>query len=99
MMNLSIYNANLDIINISSTLFRITQHIPSVQQQEMFEKLAALPPVPIKRITKELMGEVLQEILLSDIFVRFLYLNFFFLNHFKTHNEKTIDHAKFHTKP
>ena len=66
MMNLSIYNANLDIINISSTLFRITQHIPSVQQQEMLEKLAALPPVPIKMITKELMGEVLQETLLSD---------------------------------
>ena len=65
-MNLSIYNANLDIINISSTLFRITQHILSVQQQEMLEKLAALPPVPIKRITKELMGEVLQETLSSD---------------------------------
>ena len=65
-MNLSIYNANLDIINISSALFRITQHIPSVQQQETLEKLAALPPVPIKRITKELMGEVLQETLLSD---------------------------------
>ena len=63
-MNLSIYNANLDIINISSALF--TQHIPSVQQQETLEKLAALPPVPIKRITKELMGEVLQETLLSD---------------------------------
>ena len=43
-MNLSIYNANLDIIDISSVLFKITQHIPSVQQQEMFEKLAALPP-------------------------------------------------------
>ena len=66
MMNLSIYNANLDIINISSTLFRITQHIPSVQQQEMLERLAALPPVPIKRITMELMGEVLQETLSSD---------------------------------
>ena len=66
MMNLSIYNANLDIINISSALFRIAQHIPSVQQQEMLEKLAALPPVPIKRITKELMGEVLQETFLSD---------------------------------
>ena len=65
-MNLSIYNANLDIINISSTLFRITQHIPSVQQEEMLEKLAVLPPVPIKRITKELMGEVLQETLSSD---------------------------------
>ena len=65
-MNLSIYNANLDIINISSTLFRITQHIPSVQQQEMLEKLAALPPVPIKRIMKELMGDVLRETLLSD---------------------------------
>ena len=65
-MNLSIYNANLDIINISSTLFRITQHIPSVQQQEMLGKLAALPPVPIKKITKELMGEVLQETLSSD---------------------------------
>ena len=64
-MNLSIYNANLDIINISSALFRITQHIPSMQQ-EMLEKLAALPPVPIKRITKELMGEVLQETLSSD---------------------------------
>ena len=63
MMNLSIYNANLDIINISSALFRITQHILSVQQQEMLEKLAA---VPIKRITKELMGEVLQETLSSD---------------------------------
>ena len=47
-MNLSIYNANLDIINISSALFRITQHILSVQQQEMLERLAALPPVPIK---------------------------------------------------
>ena len=55
MMNLSIYNANLDIINISSILFRIT-----------LEKLAALPPVPVKRITKELMGEVLQETLSSD---------------------------------
>ena len=66
MMNLSIYNANLDIINISYALFRITQHIPSVQQQETLEKLAALPPVPIKRITKELMGEVLQETLSSD---------------------------------
>ena len=31
-MNLSIYNANLDIIDISSALFRITQHVPSVQQ-------------------------------------------------------------------
>ena len=65
-MNLSIYNANLDIINISSALIRITQHIPSVQQQEMLERLAALPPVPIKRITMELMGEVLQETLSSD---------------------------------
>ena len=65
-MNLSIYNANLDIINISSALFRITQHIPSVQQQEILERLAALPPVPIKRITMELMGEVLEETLLSD---------------------------------
>ena len=65
-MNLSIFNVNLDIINISSALFRITQHIPSVQQQEMVEKLAALPPVPIKRITKELMGEVLQDTLSSD---------------------------------
>ena len=65
-MNLSIYNANLDIINISSALFRITQHIPSVQQQEMLERLAALPPVPIKRITMELVGEVLQETLSSD---------------------------------
>ena len=65
-MNLSIYNANLDIINISSALFRITQQILSVQQQETLEKLAALPPVPIKRIAKELMGEVLQETLSSD---------------------------------
>ena len=65
-MNLSIYNANLDIINISSALFRITQHIPSVQRQETLEKLAALPPVPIKRITMELMGEVLQETLSND---------------------------------
>ena len=65
-MNLSIYNANLDIINISSALFRITQHIPSVQQQETLERLVALPPVPIKRITMELMGEVLQETLLND---------------------------------
>ena len=65
-MNFSIYNANLDIIDISSASFRITQHIPSVQQHEMLEKLAALPPVPIKRITMELMGEVLQETLLSD---------------------------------
>ena len=63
MMNLPIFNANLDIINISSALFRITQHIPSVQQQEMLEMLAALP---IKSITKELMGEVLQETLSSD---------------------------------
>ena len=62
-MNLSICNANLDIIDISLAIFRITQHIPSVQQQEMLEKLAALPPVPIKRITMELMGEVLQETL------------------------------------
>ena len=66
MMNLSIYNANLDIIDISSALFRITQHIPSVQQQKTLEKLAALPPVPIKRITMELMGEVLQETLSND---------------------------------
>ena len=66
MMNLSIYNANLDIINISSALFRITQHTLSVQQQETLERLAALPPVPIKRITMELMGEVLQETLSSD---------------------------------
>ena len=65
-MNLSIYNANLDIINISFALFRITQHIPLVQQQEMLEKFAALPPVPIKRIAKELMREVLQETLSSD---------------------------------
>ena len=65
-MNLSIYNANLDIINISSALFRITQNIPSVQEQETLEKLAALPPVPIKKITKKLMGEVLQETLSSD---------------------------------
>ena len=65
-MNLSIYNANLDIIDISSALFRITQHIPSVQEQETLEKLTALPPVPIKRITMELMGEVLQETLSSD---------------------------------
>ena len=65
-MNLSIYNANLDIINISSALFRITQHILLVQQQEMLERLTALPPVPIKKITMELMGEVLQETLLSD---------------------------------
>ena len=65
-MNLYIYNAHLDIIDISSTLFRITQHILSMQQQEMLEKLASLPPVPIKRITKELMGEVLQETLSSD---------------------------------
>ena len=65
-MNFSIYNANLDVINISSASFRIAQHIPSVQQHEMLEKLVALPPVPIKRITMELMGEVLQETLLSD---------------------------------
>ena len=66
MMNFSIYNTNLDIIGISSASFRIAQHIPSVQQHEMLEKLAALPPVPIKRITMELMGEVLQETLSSD---------------------------------
>ena len=65
-MNLYIFNVNLDIINISSTLFRLTQDIPSVRQQEMLERLAALPPVPIKRITKELMREVLQETLSSD---------------------------------
>ena len=65
-MNFSIYNANLEIIDISSVSFRITQHIPSVQQHKMLEKLATLPPVPIKRITMELMGEVLQETLLSD---------------------------------
>ena len=65
-MNFSIYNTNLDVIDISSASFRISQHIPSVQQHEMLEKLAALPPVPIKRITMELMGEVLQETLLSD---------------------------------
>ena len=64
-MNFSIFNANLDI-DISSALFRITQHIPSVRQQEMLEKLAALPPVLIKRITMELMGEVLQETLSDD---------------------------------
>ena len=65
-MNFSIYNANLEVINISSASFRITQHIPSVQKQEILEKLAALPPVPIKRITMELMGEVLRETLSSD---------------------------------
>ena len=65
-MNFSIYNANLDIIDISSASFRIAQHILSVQQHETLEKLAALPPVPIKRITMELMGEVLQETLSSD---------------------------------
>ena len=65
-MNFSIYNANLDVIDISSASFRIAQHIPSVQQHEMLEKLAALPPVPIKRITMELMGEVLQETSSSD---------------------------------
>ena len=65
-MNFSIYNANLDVIDISSASFRITQHILSVQQHETLEKLAALPPVPIKRITLELMGEVLQETLSSD---------------------------------
>ena len=65
-MNFSIYNANLDVIDISAASFRIAQHIPSVQQHKMLEKLAALPPVPIKRITMELMGEVLQETLSSD---------------------------------
>ena len=65
-MNFYIYNANLNIINISSASLRTAQHIRSVQQQEMLEKLAALPPVPIKRITMELMGEVLQETLSSD---------------------------------
>ena len=65
-MNFSIYNANLDVIDISSASFRIAQHIPSVQQHEMLEKLAALPPVPIKRIIMELMEEVLQETLSSD---------------------------------
>ena len=65
-MNFSIYNANLDVINISSASFRIAQHIPSRQQHEMLEKLAALPPVPITRITTELMGEALQETLSSD---------------------------------
>ena len=56
-MNFSTYNANLDIIDISSASFRIAKHIPSVQQHKMLEKLAAPPPVPIKRITMELMGE------------------------------------------
>ena len=65
-MNFSIYNANLDVIDISSASFRIAQHILSVQQHETLEKLAALPPVPIKRITMELMGEILQETLSSD---------------------------------
>ena len=65
-MNFSIYNANLDVIDISSASFRIAQHIPSLQQHEILEKLAALPPVPIKRITMELMGEALQETLSSD---------------------------------
>ena len=65
-MNFSIYNANLDVIDISSASFRIAQHILSVQQHKTLEKLAALPPVPIKRITMELMGEVLQETLSSD---------------------------------
>ena len=65
-MNFSLYNANLDVIDISSASFRIAQHIPSVQQHKMLEKLVALPPVPIKRITMELMGEVLQETLSSD---------------------------------
>ena len=65
-MNFSIYNTNLDVIDISSASFRIIQHIPSVQQDEILEKLAAPPPVPIKRITMELMGEVLQETLSSD---------------------------------
>ena len=32
-------------------------------------------------------------------FVNILRFEYFFLNHCKTHNEKTIDHAKFHTKP
>ena len=50
-MNFSIYNASLDVINISSASFRIAQHILSVQQHETLEKLAALPPVPIKRIS------------------------------------------------
>ena len=59
MMNLSIYNANLDIINISSALFRIIQRILSMQQQGMLEKLAALPP-------KELIGEILHDTLSSD---------------------------------
>ena len=65
-MNFSIYNANLDVIDISSASFKITQHIPSVQQHKTLEKLAALPPVPTKRITTELMGGVLQETLSND---------------------------------
>ena len=65
-MNFYIYNANLDVIDISSASFGIAQHILPVQQHETLEKLAALPPVPIKRITMELMGEVLQETLSSD---------------------------------
>ena len=56
----------LEFVDMSSALFRITQHILSVQQQEMLARLAALPPVPIKRITMELMGEVLQETLSND---------------------------------
>ena len=65
-MNLSLYTANLVIINISSALFRIMQHLPSARQQEKLEKLAALPPVPIKRITEELVGQVLQDTLSSE---------------------------------
>ena len=36
-----------------------------MQKQETLERLAALPPVPINRITMELMGEVIQETLSS----------------------------------
>ena len=65
-MNLSLYKANLDTINISSSLFRITQHLPSVQQEETLGKLAALPPVPIRRITEELMEGIALETLSND---------------------------------
>ena len=42
------------------------QHLIHLIQNHSTHTVSALPPVPIKRITMELMGEVLQETLSSD---------------------------------
>ena len=54
--NISLYNAQLDIVNISLDLFRITQHLPEGNTNKQLEKLSAFPSVPIMRITEELLG-------------------------------------------